>query len=90
VSIAENIARWLSPDLAKRADRYTYLFYKVDDVSQWCDGEARRAARWCLEQDADHWRPLGAPTTGKLPSQIRDFRDWLYSQRDLQKSTSST
>jgi hypothetical protein len=85
--LSEKIARWLSPDLARRADRHLWIMSQTDDVYRWCNGEARLVGQWLIERDQDYWRPEGSKPIGKLPQGISNFREWLYRQRDLSKST---
>lgn len=81
MKLSERIARWLCPDMARNADRYFYLRVVVlDDAKNWLYShcpEGSLVAQWSIERDADHWRELGHPATGRLPSNISDFREYL-------------
>lgn len=81
MKLTERIARWLCPDMARKADRYFYLRVVVlDDAKNWLYGhcpEGSLVAQWAIERDTDHWRELGHPATGRLPDDISRFREHL-------------
>lgn len=79
--------RWLAaklwPEFDRMERRFWYLWHQTDDVHKWCDGEARDAARWLLDQDADYSRPLDAsPGARATPWGIQQFREWIYKKRE--------
>lgn len=82
--------RWLAtklfPDFERTERRFWHLWNQVDDVNKWCDGEARDAAQWLIDQDANYWRPIDSPSGNRVtPWGIQKFRDWIYKKRDKQK-----
>lgn len=85
--------RWLATKLCPEFEiadrRFWYLWHQVDDVNKWCDGEARDAAQWLLDQDSDHWRSLDAPPGARAtPWGIQQFREWIYKRRDERRGVS--
>jgi hypothetical protein len=84
MSLRETIARWICPSLGKQADRFHYLWHQADDCHRWLSEfpDASDAALWLKERDRDHWRKLDEPATGKLPSDLQYFRDFLRARRD--------
>ena len=81
-----SIKRWLAaklwPDFERTERRFWHLWNQVDDVNKWCDGEARMASQWLLDQDADYVRPLdAAPVARRTPGRIMEMRSWLYARR---------
>ena len=81
--IREHIARWISPKLAQKADKHTYLWHQVDDCYRWLSEfkEISIAMDWLKQTDANHWRGIGDKPVGKLPSRIQDFREYLRRGR---------
>lgn len=81
MNMKERIARWLCPEMARKADRYFYLRVVVlDDAKNWLYGhcpEGSLVAQWAIERDDDHWRGLGEFPSGKLPDDISRFREYL-------------
>jgi hypothetical protein len=78
--------RWLAtqlcPEFERTERRFWRLWHQIDDVHKWCDGEARDAARWLLDQDTDYSRPLDAPAGARAtPYGIQSFREWIYKKR---------
>jgi hypothetical protein len=85
------IAERLCPQLARGAERYWYLWHQVDDLNKWCDGEARDAAQWLLDQDEDHWRSKNVPAGARAtPWGIQNFREWIYRKRAVPHSAHVT
>ncbi len=82
MTIRERIARWLCPELGKKADRYWFLCVQIDDSHQWLSAypDVRDTLARLLELDRDHWRTLDEPATGKLPSEIWRFRELLTAR----------
>lgn len=82
MSIRTKIARWLSPELARSADRYFFLRTQVDDSHQWLSAypDVRDTLQRLLELDRDHWRRLDEPASGTLPSEIWRFREILVAR----------
>jgi hypothetical protein len=79
--------RWLAtklcPDLVRTENRFWYLWHQVDDVNKWCDGEARDATQWLLDQERDYSRALDAPAGARAtPGGIQQFREWIYKKRE--------
>lgn len=83
MTFREKIARWISPSLARQADKFHYLWHQADDCHRWLSEftDVALAAQWLKERDRDHWRALEEPATGKLPSSIIEFREFLRSRR---------
>ncbi|MDN5006416.1 hypothetical protein ACFQZO_37010, partial [Bradyrhizobium sp. GCM10027634] len=89
ITVAEqetNMRRWLAtklwPEFERTENRFWYLWHQVDDVNKWCDGEARDATQWCLDQVSDYSRPLDAPPGARAtPYGIQSFREWIYKKR---------
>lgn len=76
------LAMMLCPEFEIAERRFWYLWHQVDDVHKWCDGEARDAAQWVLDQDRDHWRSGDAPPGARAtPWNIQSFREWIYKKR---------
>lgn len=82
-----SIRRWRTArqEQARAAQRFYYLASRLSELHRWCDGEAALAAQWLMEADDDHWRALGEPSRGKLPSRVEDFREMVRKLR-LQKA----
>lgn len=79
VTIRERIARWISPDLGKRADRYRYLITEIQYCARWL-AEFEDVSKVLLhlqEEDVDYWRPPGTPGVATMPREISAFREML-------------
>lgn len=86
--------RWLAtklwPDFERRERAFWYLWHQVDDVNKWCDGEARDATQWVLDQYSVYSRPIDAPAGARAtPWGILNFREWIYKKRSEQAAASS-
>lgn len=83
MSFRESIARWISPNLARQADRFHYLWHQADDCHRWLSEfqDVSYAMQWLKERDRDHWREIDTPASGKLPSNIVNFREFLRSHQ---------
>lgn len=80
------IARWLAPELAKDADRYHRLVGQMRNDYWWLGAEfpdASETIRFFLDGDRNHYRALGEPAIGDLPSDIGDFREHLRRRAAL-------
>jgi hypothetical protein len=79
--------RWLAakmwPEFERTERRFWYLWHQTDDVNKWCDGEARDATQWILDQDRDYWRSMDAPPSARAtPYGIQALREWIYRNRE--------
>lgn len=82
MSIRETLARWLSPSLAVRADRYWRLCQEIEESRHWLS-EFKDVSCTLLrlqEMDRDHWRKLGEPSRSTMPNDIQGFRQLLRSR----------
>lgn len=78
----ETVARWLCPQLAEKADRYTSLIGRMSD-NYWWLGEfpdAQDTVRHYLDSEHNRWRSIGLPPRGNLPDDINGFREHLRRQ----------
>lgn len=77
------IARWLSPELAKKESRYERLISQMQDEFWWL-GEFPDAAdtiRHLLDGHRNYCRAIGEPPYGNLPDDISGFREHLRARR---------
>lgn len=75
----EAIAKWLAPELARKAEMHDWLVSEISYEARWL-GEFRFVSRTLdrlLSIKADHFRPLGNPARGKEESEISRYRDVL-------------
>lgn len=79
MTIRETLARWLCPELGRKADKHHYLWHRIDESMWWLSAypEISAAMQRLIELDRDHWRGLDEPATGVMPHQIHDFRSML-------------
>jgi len=79
----ETIARWLCPQLAEKADRYTSLIGRMH-YDYWWLGEfpdATDTIQHYLDSEHNRWRSIGEPARGSLPDDIDGFREHLRRRR---------
>lgn len=89
MNFRERVARWLSPSLARRADRYWWLASEIELCARWLAEfkDVSKTLQHLQESDHDYWREAGSPRIGVMPHDISEFRDLLRREtRDLQKS----
>lgn len=86
MTLRDRIARWLSPNLARKEDRYDRLIVHAHNDVKWINAEfphVAAAVQRILDNDHDHWRgfeerPVGAVGHGD----ISHFREWLRNERN--------
>jgi len=83
MSINETIARWLSPELARKADERDWLVVEIGHNARWLSEIPfmSRTMDRILCQMVDWFRPYGEPAKCEEPQGIWDYRELLRAER---------
>lgn len=94
MSIKRWIARKLYPQAFEDAERYRYLFSRVDDLEQWCFGhvpQASAAASWLKASVRTHFMSSGEYLStvrsgrhDEISEGISEFREKLKAMKPRQ------
>lgn len=89
--LTARIARWLSPALAEKADRYESLIGRMGNDYWWLGEfpDAVDTVRHYLDSEHNRWRAIGEPAQGFLPDDISSFREYLRRRAALSRSPTS-
>jgi hypothetical protein len=87
MNFRDRIARWLSPRLARKEDRYDRMVVFAGQDVQWIKAEfphVAAAVQRILDNDYNHWRAIDEEPVGKVGhGDIAGFREWLRAERVL-------
>lgn len=87
MKMSESIARWICPDLGRRADYGDWLISEISYEARWLSEfpfVARTLDRM-LDKMYDWFRPVGVEAKCKEPDAIWNYRELLRLTRDFKQ-----